>query len=691
METRDLLLEIGTEEIPAKFMAPALAQLKDLAEKGLQEVRLSFTEIKTYGTPRRLVLMVKGVATRQDDLELEVKGPAVKAAYDSQGNPTKAVQGFARSQGVDISSLITKELSGVPYVYAIRKETGRFAEEVLPQLLRNCISGLNFPKPMRWAWGDTRFARPIRRLVALFGEDILPLEIEGVIAGRKTTGHRFLGGGSITLANPGEYLEKMEQAFVVVDHEQRKAMIWQQITDLAASEGGNVEEDPGLLEEISHLVEYPTALCGQVDPSFMHLPAEVIITPMKEHQRYYPVKDGEGKLLPKFITVRNGNADHLDVVRQGNEKVLRARLSDAAFFYAEDQKQPLAAFADKLKKIVFQESLGTVYERVEREISLTGILADHLGFSGDVKQRAMRAAQLAKADLVTHMVYEFPELQGIMGEKYARLSGEEPTVAQAIREHYQPRFSGDETPKTIEGTLVALADKLDAIVGCFSIGIIPTGSQDPYALRRQAQGICQIILSGNLSLSLSTAIEQAYHLYQKAITSARSLEEVEKDLAEFFRQRLRYLLGEEGIRYDVIEAVLAEGIDQPLEVFKRAKALTALRSVDAFSALITAYTRAANLAKKGGQEPIRPELFESPSEKELYEALEQAQAKIEQSQGDYDVTLRALAELRPAVDHFFDAVMVMAEKAEVRENRLALLNEVVGLTAGIADLSKIVD
>ncbi|ABZ85008.1 glycyl-tRNA synthetase, beta subunit [Heliomicrobium modesticaldum Ice1] len=691
MNSRDLLLEIGTEEIPAKFIPSALAQLRQLAEKGLQEARLAYGAVETYGTPRRLTLYVKQVAAQQEDLRLEVKGPAVKAGFDKEGNPTKAAQGFARSQGVDVSALVTRDLAGVPYLYALRTESGRPARDVLPQLLQGCISGLSFPKPMRWAWGETRFARPIRWIVALYGEEVIPVEVEGVQAGRTTYGHRFLGGGPIELTRPSEYLERLEKAYVIADPHKRKAMIWKQITELAAAVGGQVAEDEGLLDEINYLVEYPTALCGEVDADYMHLPEAVLITPMKEHQRYFPVKSPSGGLLPTFITVRNGTAEHLSIVRAGNEKVLRARLADAAFFYAEDQKTPLDAQKEKLKKIVFQESLGTVYERVEREQALTAFLADCMNVPAVLREGALRAAELAKADLVTHMVYEFPELQGIMGERYALLSGEAPEVAQAIREHYQPRFSGDAVPSTMEGTLVALADKIDAIVGCFSIGIIPTGSQDPYALRRQAQGVCQIIMRGNLPLSLAAVIEKSYNLYAAAGRPTRSLEETQKDLLEFFRQRLRFLLGEEGIRYDTIDAVLAEGFDQPAEVLKRAKALSDFRQAEAFSALITAYTRAANLAKKGGSEPIRPDLFEQATEGELYKALQAAEEQVRQADGDYSTILAAVAALRPAVDAFFDAVMVMADEPVIRENRLALLNGVIGLTRGVADLSKLVD
>ncbi|MCW2278150.1 glycyl-tRNA synthetase beta chain [Heliophilum fasciatum] len=691
MAVRDLLLEIGLEEMPAKFMPPALAQLRELAEKGLQSARLTYGKVEVFGTPRRLAIRVADVAEMQADVIVEAKGPAKKVAFDGQGQPTKAALGFARSQGVDVADLTEREIGGVPYLYACRTEKGGPAGAVLTSLLASWIHGLTFPKPMRWGWGEMRFARPIRWLVALFGAEVLPLTLEGVTAGNKTFGHRFLSGAPVEIAEPTCYEEVLASVYVIAAPEKRQAMIWSQMQELAASVGGQVAEDADLLQEITYILEYPTALLGQVDGSFMHLPEPVLITPMKEHQRYFPVYNSEGRLMDRFIAVRNGTADHLATVQAGNEKVLRARLADAAFFYAEDQKVRLADRKPKLGKIVFQETLGTVEARVERECRLTTFLAEQLQVAPEVQARAGRAAFLAKTDLVTHMVYEFPELQGIMGERYALLEGEDAVVAQAIREHYQPRFAGDAVPSTMEGTLVALADKLDAIVGSFAIGIIPTGSQDPYALRRQALGICQILIQQQLPLSLSAAIAKAYELYADAITLKRTAAEVQADLADFFQQRLRFLLTEKGVRYDVIDAVLASGADVPTDVVARAEALTGFRQAPAFAALTAAYTRAANLVKKGGSGEVNVACFQESVEGNLWSAVQKAQAAVAAAGQDYSAALRAIAEVRPAVDAFFDGVMVMAEDATIRQNRLALLGAVVGLTGGIADLSKIVE
>jgi glycyl-tRNA synthetase beta chain len=412
---------------------------------------------------------------------------------------------------------------------------------------------------------------------------------------------------------------------------------------------------------------------------------------MKEHQRFFPVVDAQGNLMPGFITVRSGNAEHLDIVRAGNEKVLRARLDDSAFFWNEDQKTPLAAQTDKLAKIVFLEKLGTVKDRVERLEGLTSWLAEHLDVASEVMTRAQRAAGLAKSDLVTLMVYEFPELQGIMGQKYALLSGEDTSVAQAIREHYQPRFAGDALPQTPEGTLVALADKIDAITGCFAAGIIPTGSQDPYALRRQAQAICLIAMEGVLPLVLPDLVEQSYNLYQQKFQLEKTLNQVQTDVREFFKQRLRFLLTEAGVSYDVIDAVLAAGIDQPADVGKRALALAAFRKQEDLGALLTAYTRAANLAQKSQGGKVREEFLHEPSEQALWAGIQQSRQRIKAAGDDYAAVFQVMADLRPAVDFFFDAVMVMAEDLDLRQTRLALLADVVGLMDGIADLSKIVE
>lgn len=691
MQKKDLLLEIGVEEMPAQFMPPALEQLKTLAAQGLEDARLEYSEVRTYGTPRRIALYVSGLALTQQDLAVKARGPSAKVAYDDQGNPTKALLGFARGQGVDIAEIFQEEVNGVPYVFANRVEQGRPAAEVLPELLKAWIDKLSFPKPMRWGHGQLRFARPIRWLVALLGQEVLPLKVGEVTSGNRTRGHRFLAEDPVIIEEPGEYLAKLEEAWVIAHQDRRRDMIWTQVTEAASVLGGMVMEDPELLEEVTYLVEYPVSLTGSIAEKYMDIPAEVLITTMKGHQRYFPIQDSQGRLLPGFVAVRSGTGQHLDIVRTGNEKVLRARLDDAAFFWTEDQKHSLDSQVDKLGKIVFLEKLGTVRDRVGRLERLTAWLADHIKVPGEVRDRALRAACLAKFDLVTHMVNEFPELQGIMGEKYALLAGEDRSVAQAIREHYLPRWAGDALPQSSPGTLVALAEKIDVIIGCFGLGMVPTGSHDPYALRRQAQAICLIAMEGSLPLSLSALVQEAYGLYRDEFQLEQSMEQVQLNCKGFFGHRMRFLLSEAGVSYDVLDAVLAAGVDQPAQVKQRALALTAFREAEGFGALLTAYTRAANLAQKGEGGQVREAMLLEPAEKDLWAGIQHAQGKIALAGADYAAAFQAMADLRPAVDAFFDAVMVMAEDQEVRRTRLALLAAVVDLMEGIADLSKIVE
>ncbi|OPX87081.1 glycine--tRNA ligase subunit beta [Pelotomaculum sp. PtaB.Bin117] len=688
----DFLLEIGVEEMPARFLDPALAELKDLAAAALKEQRLEFIKVETYGTPRRLTLFVEGLAESQAPLETEAKGPAVKVAYNPDGTPTKAAEGFARGQGVPVASLVQKTVGKVDYVFAVKREAGRQAVEVLPLLAPALIAGLHFPKPMRWGDLEIRFARPIRWIVALFGSDIVPFEFAGHQAGRATAGHRFLSKGPIEVSSPAEYFEKMRQSFVMVDPRERRETIWRQVQELAASAGGKIEQDEDLLNEVNNLLEYPTALMGDFSPQYLNLPKEVLVTEMREHQRYFPVTSAGGGLLPKFIAVRNGGAEYIEIVMAGNEKVLRARLADADFFFKEDLKAPLVEKVPALKKIVFQESLGSIYDKVVRVSELTEYLAGVLGADEQEKKCALRAAYLAKADLVTNMVYEFPELQGVMGREYAERSGEGPGVATAIYEHYLPRFASDDLPGTIAGRMLSIADKMDNIVGCFAIGIQPSGSQDPYALRRQALGISHILLAGGIKLSLEKTVEKAYRCYEGKVSLKLSLGEVTKDVAEFFKHRLKGILEDRGFHYDTVEAVLASGCDDFSDAFKRVQALADFRSDPAFDNLLTAFIRANNLSKKTVNIHIDPERLVDPSEKILFESLDSVRGKVEKYQADQDYRsqLAAIAALQEPLDRFFNSVMVMVDDQPVRENRLALLLNLAALVKQVADLSKIV-
>lgn len=685
----DLLLEIGLEEVPAKFMPPALAELKQMAQAQLTEQRIGYDEVITYGTPRRIALLVKNIADKQQDLEEEAKGPAVKAAYDADGNPTKAALGFARGQGVDVADLYQKELNGGLYVFATKRAAGVSTAEVLPTLLPQLVCGIHFPKPMRWGYTELRYARPIRWIVALHGKQVVPFTIEDITSGRVSRGHRYLGRAQLEIPCAEDYAAVLEQDFVIVDQNRRQAMIVEQMQQLAESVDGTVEIDEELLEEVLYLVEYPTALMGNFDPAYMLMPEQLIITPMKEHQRYFPVMKGH-HLLPKFITVRNGNADHLELVQAGNEKVLEARLADAKFFYDEDLQIKLEDNVEKLKSIVFQEKLGTLYEKMLRVQQGVIVIADLLQLGADVQARALRAAYLAKADLVSNVVYEFPELQGLMGEKYAFAQGEHPLAAKAISEHYLPKNADGEIPLTFEGLTVSMADKMDTIVGCFAAGIEPTGSQDPYALRRQAAGICSMILGRSVLVSLTALIEQAISHYPAHIVGDKDA--LCQRVYGFFEQRIRNVLNDRGFRYDVIEAVVTCGYDNLTETLLRAEALNKMQATDTFAKVLTAFTRANNLAKKAVGNQVAEAYLVEAVEKQLWQDVQLAEQAIaaQVQNRQYAEALTVISTLEEAISAFFDGVMVMDENEAVKNNRLALLARVSSLGRHIADLTKIV-
>jgi glycyl-tRNA synthetase beta chain len=685
----DFLLEIGTEEIPAKFSPGAMTQLEEQARKRLAELRLPFAELKSFATPRRLALMVTGLEAKQDDLSMEVKGPAVKAAFDANKVPTKAAQGFARGQGVSVEDLFVQELKGVPYVFARKSETGLETKALLPQLAQDLINGLHFPKPMRWGDLDFHFARPIRWIVALYGTEVVPFEFVGLKSGRTSRGHRTLATDVVSLEQPSDYQETLREAFVMVDPEERRTDIQAQIKVLAENVGGEVPKDDELLGEVIHLVEYPTALLGEVAPKYMDLPEAVITTPMREHQRYFPVRDLNGKLLPYFITVRNGDPFAIDTVKAGNEKVLKARLEDAAFYYREDQKLPLAGLVPKLGKIVYHEKLGTVEQRVERLRGLSRFIAKKLEV-GEAQQAAIdRTAFLAKADLVTLMVSDFPELQGIMGADYARASGEKSEVCQGILEHYQPRFTGDALPLSDPGRVVSVADKMEAIVGAFSIGIQPTGSQDPYALRRQAQGIVAILLDSKWNLSLTELFRESYRALAAQGTSPLPIEDILPLLQDFFQQRLRFVLQEQGLRYDTVEAALAIGCDDLNLAVKRAGVLSEKRQEEPFIPYVQAYIRCVNLTKKEVPQVLDPSLLVDSTEIALENAISLRKARFDQTlaKGNYVMAYSLAEELVSHIEALFQAVMIMVEDEALKRNRLALLGQCVEMLGCLGDLS----
>ncbi|WP_027936719.1 glycine--tRNA ligase subunit beta [Anaeroarcus burkinensis] len=682
---KDLLFEIGTEEIPARFMKGILQQLNDYSCQRLQELRLDHGDVQVFGTPRRMAVLVRNLTEQQEDRESENKGPSVRIAFDTEGKPTKAAQGFARGQGVDVNDLVEKD----GYVYAQIHEQGKATAELLPDLLLEMLHKLNFPKNMHWGDLEMRFVRPIRWLVALYGSDIVPLEMTGVVSGRVSRGHRFLGAKEITIAEAAAYEESLSCNFVLADPEKRRSIIRQQLEETAREQNGVVAMDEELLEEVVHLVEYPTALCGRFEEEYLELPQEAVITPMKEHQRYFPVLDQAGKLLPLFITVRNGGKEHLDIVRHGNERVLRARLADARFFYMEDQKGTLEQRVERLKTIVFQDGLGTMHDKVLRVQAAALQLGKVLQADAATLKQVERTAYLAKADLVTGMVCEFTELQGIMGREYAKLNGEDAAVAEGIYEHYLPRFAGDELPQGMPGRLVSIADKLDNIVATFSRGLIPTGSQDPYALRRQAQGILSTILTAPYAFSLRAMVQ--YALEQLKLTDAEVQEKLQQEVAEFFRLRLKNLLLEQNVRYDIVDAILEGDTDVLYESWLKAQALVAAEE-DSLKKAVQALTRAANLVKHAMRDEIKETSFVADEEKILYAAYQNAAAGVAVSsqQRDYAQVLVELTTLAEPIHAFFEAVMVMDPDEEIKTNRLALLKQIVSLASGFGDLGKII-
>ena len=683
--SKTLLLEIGTEEVPAHVMPGILSQLKENAANTFEELRIEYKNIKTLGTPRRSALLVEGLAEQQADLSKEKRGPAVNIAFDADGNPTKAAQGFARGQGVKPEELVTKD----GYVYAMVHEKGGQTVDLLGETLKGLVDGLNFPNNMHWADLDYKFIRPLRWLVALYGQDVIDFEVANVKSGRTSRGHRFLSEGDFEIANADDYVEACRKASIIVDQNERCEMIRQQIAEVAAANGGQAEVNEDLLEEVLYLVEYPTALCGEFDEKYLALPAEAVITPMRDHQRYFPVlKDGQ--LLPLFITIRNGGKEHLETVQHGNERVLRARLEDAQFFFDEDRKKTLEQHGEKLKTVVFQDGLGTIYDKALRLEVLAGYIADAIGANEQDKKDAVRAAKLAKADLVTGMVTEFTELQGVMGREYALLDGETKAVAQAIDEHYMPRFAGDSQPASVAGRIVSLADKIDTIVGTFSRGLIPTGSQDPFALRRQALGIVNMLKEAQYHISLSQLVAKAMELLK--IADAGQQAKLQNDVADFMKLRLKNVLADAGIRYDVVDAVFVT-VDDIYGVFLRAKAVNEAVKQD-MEKTIQAFVRTGNIARKAEevQAAVEAGLWAEQVEKDLYKAYEATASKVEKEVAaqDYAGAIVTLSQLAAPIDAFFDGVMVMDKDEKIKNNRLGLLKLVDNLVCQVADFSKIV-
>ena len=668
---KDLLLEIGTEEVPAHFMPGILAQLKEKATAKFQEMRLDFDEVTSLGTPRRTALLVKNLAETQQGASSEYKGPSTAIAFDKDGNPTKAAIGFARGKKVDVADLVVKD----GYVYAVSSEEGKQTVELLPTLLKELVEGLNFPKNMRWGDLDFRFVRPLRWLVALYDEEVIDFTVANVTSGRVSRGHRFLSEGDFTINKASDYEQACKDAFIIVDQEKRRDIIKAQIEEIAKAHNGHAEITEDLLEEVIYLVEYPTALCGTFEDKYLKLPKEAVMTPMRDHQRYFPVLDDNNNLLPLFITVRNGGDYCLDKVQHGNERVLRARLADAQFFFDEDRKHSLYDYVEKLKTVVFQEGLGTIYDKANRLAELSAFIGEKVNATEDEIKTTKRAAILAKADLVSAMVCEFTELQGIMGREYALLDGEGQEVATAIYEHYMPRFAGDAEPASVAGRLVSLADKMDNIVATFSRGLVPTGSQDPFALRRQALGIVHTIIEANYTISISEIADKAMDLLN--ITDSEKRAEIQKNVAEFFTLRLKNVLSDNDVRYDIIDAVL-ENADEVAGTYAKACVTAQEIASGVLNDAIQAFVRVGNISKKAENNVINEALFTLDEEKALYNIYVAVAKDVETALNnkDYKTAIDKMQELTAPINNFFDNVMVMDKDEQIKNNRLALLKNI---------------
>ena len=674
---KDLLFEIGAEEIPAGFLPNIIKQLGELATAALAERHIPHGAVKVYATPRRVALLINDVAERGEDVHETHKGPSVSIAYDADGNATKAAIGFARGKGLDVSEL--KVVDG--YIFADTTTAGLDTKEVLSDVLPSLITGLSFPKSMHWGDLEERFVRPVRWLVALFGQDVVPVTFANVTSTNVSRGHRFLGESELTIGEPKDYVDTLNKNFIMIDQDVRRETIRKQLTELAATKGATVVWDEDLLDEVTFLVEYPTALCGTFDESYLSLPSDCIITPMKDHQRYFPMVDSKGTLLPMFLTVRNGDSKSLDVVAAGNERVLRARLDDAKFFFNEDRKTPLAGRYEALTKIVFQEGLGNLKDKTERLLTLGAALAQEVGFTDTATLE--RATHLAKTDLTTGMVSEFTELQGIMGKEYALLDGETPAVGEAIFEQYLPRFAGDILPTTDAGRILSIVDKVDTIVATFSRGLIPTGSQDPYALRRQTIGIINILMDSKWSLSMRPIWVKAMELLGVA---SEKQEELLGQLENFFILRLKNILLEQGMPYQVVDIVLSQETVTVALAEGLGQALTANR-LDENEPLMQAYTRIFNMVKDVTFTGVNESLLKEDSEQALYKAALPVYTTNRKALevGDYVKAVSLAESLVPYIETFFEHVMVMDKDEAVKQNRLQLLR----MTYEVSNLGKL--
>jgi len=685
---KELLLEIGAEEIPAGFIPKALEEMALAIGKELRASRIAHGEVRTLGTPRRLVLLVRKIVEKQEDVETEKLGPPLHMAFGDKGKPTKAAMGFAKGQGLRVEDLKVVQRGKGEYLCAVRKEEGKATSVLLVEILPRVIGSISFPKSMRWGTGKVRFARPVHWILALFDGQVIPFTFGDIESGNLSYGHRFMSPHVLDIRDFQTYEGLLRGAFVIVDPGERRTMIEEGIAKAAQEVAGKALSNEDLLEEVTYLVEYPTAIVGTFEREFLTLPREVVINAMEEHQRYFPIVDEGGNLMPYFACVCNTRTPDMETVKRGNERVLKARLSDAKFFFEEDTKDPLDRKVDALRGVIFQAQLGTSFEKVLRFTELALGLAEK--FRPDLREKVERAAMLCKADLVTGMVGEFPTLQGVVGKEYALISGEDEDVANAILEHYLPAFAGDRLPSGPIGDFVSIADKLDTIVGCFGIGLIPTGAGDPFALRRQALGIIRILLGKGYSLSLGQIIDKSLELLQEKlkIPSGQTKEAV----IDFLRSRFQNLLISEGSAFDVVEAVSSAHFDDLVECRGRIEAMTRLKATEEFSTLATSFKRVTHIAKGFSGGEVNTSLLEHPSEKALFRHYLRAKREVEKDLQEkaYERGLIAMVGLKGPIDDLFDSVLIMDEKRETRENRLALLGNITALFSRMADFSKLV-
>lgn len=690
--SKNYLLEIGVEEIPAHYINNALNQIKKDASKIFKEEKTEYETIEVYATPRRFSMIVKGLKENESAEELKLKGPAKRISFDEEGNPTKALQGFMKSQNIDESSIVVEDFKGEEYVFALIKKESKPIEDIIRLNMANLIKGINFPKTMNWGGKNIRFARPIRWIVSLLDDKVVGFELEGIPVSNKTKGHRFLGSSNIEIDQVDNYIELLRDNYVILDQNERREIIEFGSEKLVREKAGSILKDSALLEEVTYLVEYPTPFIGKIKEEYLDLPIDVVTTPIKEHLRYFPVVDEKGRLMPYFISIRNGDEEYLDVVTKGNEKVLGARLEDAKFFFDEDTKKPLEDFVENLKTIVFQEKLGSLYDKTLRIQKLSEKIGDFLEVGDKTKDNLKRASLLSKADLASKMVIEFTELQGKMGMEYANASGENEIVSLAIHEQYLPKYAGGELPTTTAGSILSIADKLDTITGLFAIDIKPTGSQDPFALRRSAIGIINIIIDKKLNMPISEIIDYALYIYVEENGLAFDYNKTKNEVLEFFKGRIRNIFLDKGTRYDIIDAVLGSNTNDIYDIKIRIKKLSEwLEDRDA-EGILNSFNRISTLAKKAESTEVQRNLLEK-DEIQLYDAYNSIEEKFLAyiNKKEYDKALDILEGLTGDIDNYFENVMVMVEDDILKQNRLALLRKIYDSMLMICDLSKIVN